>query len=410
MLRRALTLAATAAGLAGCYTNYPDPTIGDRQLVVLTYDTASQKVTLTPETVSTIHYLRTMQGDAAKIYAKGSVVADANALIAANPASAADLAKLVVTNGGKPVDFSYVTVSGALYPADNDSLNVATSYYNAELAFLFFQQYKVALPDPMPVYYRASYTATAGTVVSVTDLGVSDPPLGVLVVPPFDDASVLPPSMQAGVVAYQYAANVFERQAFGTDLPLPIPLIRYGHPNTKKGETAETWQPSMNLARGLQAGFSDFFAAVIADDPAYVRTPSGAIDDSRRLDPMTPRCFTVTATPFAVSRELYDPHTFGTVLASVLWDTEASRTGTARVAFETAVVSAMGSLGTPLLKQDVKVEDALNVIATAVQRNDSNANNLLTHFCSKLLGSFNLAPSDIAACSNSSAERMSCAQ
>lgn len=389
--------AATAVALAGCYTSFPDPNIGPRQIVVLAFDPDSQKVSLVPETVSTLHYLRTMQGDAAKVFAQATVTADFAAIAEANPATPDDLQKLVVTNGGKPVDFAYMTVSGALYPEDNDSLNIATSYYNTETAFLFFQDHKLSGLQPTPIYYFANYSAKPATIVSVTDLGVTDPPLGVLVVPPFKDETGLPPSMQAGIVAYQYSANVFQQQVFGADVALSFLLQKYTHPDTKKGETADTWARALNLTRGLQAGYADYFAAAIVNDPTYVHTPGGQVDESRRLDPPQARCFSGTATPLTAPREEFDPHSFGSVLAASLWVVDSNRNGTAKETFRQGIVDSMKSVSSAIKSKNstLKIEDVVSAVAASVGTNDR------PRLCGLLLGRFNLAPSDVTACAES---------
>jgi hypothetical protein len=317
MHKRVPPLAAGALLLAlgGCSQVFPEPVSGPQSVIVVTYQSSTETFALDPETLTTLHDLRTMQGAAAKIYANATVKADYGALTQSPPNSDNGLASAVVVNGGQPVDFNYFRVQSGIYPADGDALNVATAYYELETAYLFFQGMSLQLPA-VPTYYFPDLTVNAGGPLSVTDLGTTDPWLGVFVIPSFKSATWEPPALQPGVVAYEYAQAVFAQQVFGSPGPSFLDVAAAQTP-----ALAMTYAPTMNIVRSLDAGMADFFAAIIVDDPDFVHTSGATVDPNRSLMPSSLRCLKGISNDYlTATRDTYDPHPLGSIISSVLYD------------------------------------------------------------------------------------------
>jgi hypothetical protein len=388
MFNRAFALAAAAMVAGGCSSLFPDPVTGTQTLLVIGYDPKSSTYQFVPEQVSTLQDLRTMKGNAAQIYAGGTITANYSALIMA---TSADLGGALIPGAGHLPDFAYydVKTSGqtVIYPEDLDSLNMATIYYNVEQAYLFFQNFNAQLSAPVPVYYLPSFTANPATVTSPTDFGITDPPLGLIVVTPSDasTAEQEPTAMQPGVQAYEYAANVFDIQALGST---GIPDV-----DTKYAQQPMSWAPALNITRSFRAGFSDFFAAVITGDPNFVHSTGVTPDPTRQLDPSQPRCLNSEMIDPSKTRGNYDPHPLGSILSEVLWDTEANR-GDIQQSYNQSVIAAMKAFGTQLSMDgpSLTLARAADAVAGAI------VSQAQPHFCAVLQDRLGLQQSDLPHC------------
>src|SRR5690606_6319340 len=138
-----------------------------------------------------------------------------------------------------------------------------------------------------------------------------DPIAKTFAVLPFRDVRELPLGMNVGVVAHEYTHAVFSNRVFPGD---GVPWM---YANFYK--EPETWSRALNVNRSLNEGLADWFGAVVAGDPAFIRKSLSPLEEDRRLDPDRPRCYTrdleeaLNTLPHAG----YDPYPVGSVLAGV---------------------------------------------------------------------------------------------
>ncbi len=397
MRRCALALVCLLA--LSCSRLSPEPVSGTVQMLVLAYDPPSGTYKLVIGDVTTLHDLRTLSGDAAKILGGAEISVNYDQLDQQNPQTAEEIQNLTTVHAGSPVDFAYFTVDGIIHPEDFDSLCMATLYFNFEQAHLYFANLNAALYD-LPVLYFAKYSeGTTGHMQTLTDNAFWDSITRQFVVLPFKNIKALPMGMNVGIVAHEYTHAVFDQQFNGSQDGIPWLT-------EKASAEPDRYQAALNLERSLNEGLADFFGAMVSGDPAFMRKSDSQITDDRRLDPPDPRCYTeeLKGNLEDESIDKYDPYPVGSVLSAALWAI-ASNAGNDQQAFAQGVVDGMTALGQTFQKnQDqTTVADAIDALASTASPDD-----LKPDECGILLDRFHLTAAEVPHCGESRPPEQTC--
>jgi hypothetical protein len=388
-LRQLVGLVAIA--LAGaCSRLDPGAVTGEVKMLVLAYDASSNggEYKLVIGRVSTLHNLRTMEGDAAKILGGADIRVDFDELAREKPTTAEDLARITTKTAGKPVDFASFEVDGVIHPEDFHSLNIATIYYNFEKAHLFFADLNAALYG-LPVQYFPSFAeGPANNLKTMTDNAFWDSTTRQFAILPFADIKELPLGMNVGVVAHEYTHAVYSNRFYHSEDGIPaLQLKAWAEP--------QKFAAAMNLNRSFNEGLADYFGALVSGDPAFLRKSISQITVERRLDPPEPRCYTAELRKNleTLDNDRYDPYPVGSVLAAALWSA-SSGSGDRQKAFAQSVVDGMTEMGTRFAaKEDqITVADAVDALASTLIAD------LRPKACGVLLDHFKLVPTQVPSC------------
>lgn len=398
-LPRALALASLLATATACSRLDPGKVSGEVKMLVLAYDAGTNggEYRLVIARVTTLHDLRTMDGDAAKILGGAEIVVDFDQLAKENPQTADEVARLTTRTAGRPVDFAYFEVDGVIHPEDFHSLDIATTYYNFEKAHLFFSDVNAALYN-MPVQYLAKVSeGPAAHLARLTDNAFYDTITRQFLVLPFRDVKELPLGMNVGVVAHEYTHAVFANRFYKQD---GIPWLAH-----KLWAEPDKYARAANLEKSVNEGLADLFGALVSGDPSFMRKSMSTITDTRRLDPDQPRCYTAELKQHLEgdAAAAYDPYPVGSVLASALWATVADA-GDRQTQYAGGVVDGMLELGSRFQQKDadVTLADAVDAVAGTL------IGDLKPKACGLLLDRFHLTAAQVPTCTEVRPPERSC--
>jgi len=387
---RRILCAAALAALAGCNSWLPEPVSGPVKMVLASYDSAAGRYKLVKGEVKTLKFLRTMDGDAAKILGGADIAVDYDIIASAKPKSGDELAKLVFKTPGGPVDFAYFESGGMIHPEDFDSLNIATTYYNFERSHLFFVDLNAPLYGLPVQYFPHMVEGPSGALVEQTDNAFWDPVIRTFALLPFKSLDQLPLGMNLGVVGHEFSHAVFEQRVFPED-GVPWLYARYFTDPLR-------YSPPLNAVRALGEGLGDFFGAAVSEDPAFLRKSVEPAAEARRVDPAQPRCATTQMLDDAKSmpHTKFDPYALGSVLSAVLWQS-VSGSPTRIKAFGRGLVDGMTALGRDLKTWDTAGKETtliacLNTLASTFTGPEK------APVCGLLLDRFGLDLSDLPNC------------
>lgn len=338
---RGTFLAASLLLPGACTAIDPGAVSGEVKLLVLSLDPASGQQVLGVGQVSTLHELRTLKGDAARMLAGADILVDYDELARENPQTAKDIERITYKTKGSPVDFAYFEVDGVIHPEDFHSLNMSTIYYNFEKAYLYFKEMGVDLPE-LPVQYMPRMREGPNLDIrEQTDNAYWNTTIRTFAILPFKNVQELPLGMNAGVVAHEFSHAVFSHKVY--------PGEALGWLFQRYALDPEKWSPVVNLERSFNEGLADFFGAAITGDPGFIRKSLSMVEEERRLDPPAPRCLTAEMKSAAerLSPGAYDPYPMASVLAAALWAVEPRGSGQ-MAQFAQGLVDGMEEIGKKL--------------------------------------------------------------
>jgi len=211
-----------------------------------------------------------MQGGVVRMMGGARVVLDANDPQLTAATTPAQLQAALLKDAGRPVHASYIEQNGVLWPADFHTWNLVTAYHAFEQAAAYFRD-TGAVPedalDPVTVYYFPTFVMAELSREPLVDNALFFSPIQGFLLLPFEQLQEAPLSINAGVLAHEYAHRIFNKRVYGGQaLPAPLSLWLTG------GAT-----PGLNALKALDEGLADFHAV-----GASCRTAYGC--DTRFLD------------------------------------------------------------------------------------------------------------------------------
>ena len=195
-----------------------------------------------------------LEGAVGRIRSGANVRVDFSDRLLATPnLDTEDLRRIFVKNEGSSPSVSYVSYNGALWPNDFDGWNLVTTYYNFEQAFLYFQALGIPAEELTGslIYYAPNFVFAPDNPLEDNAFFYS--PIQAFAILPFRRYQRVPLSMNQGVIAHEYAHQVFNRRVY-RGLPVPVPFTLWGS-SVGVGAT-----PQLNLLRSLDEGLADYHA------------------------------------------------------------------------------------------------------------------------------------------------------
>jgi len=331
MFKRYSQVAVAAALLLGCAPE----TVAPVEVVVLVFNTTSNRYEPKTVQLKTVADLVEMRGSAAKIIGQSefSISGEDPALQAATTAEEA--IEAIRKDKGDAVKVSYLENDGVLIPADFHSLNIATTYYNFEKVFDLYKRVGDLTPEQYgtpTVYYFPEFFQEEQLV---EDNAAFMPLLNSFFIYPFNELQQVPLSINAGVVGHEFSHGVFFRQMFGGQ------INELGRIRSSWGETLAGGTPGLNLLDSLDEGTADLFGTAVTCDTQqltncvptfFSHSMPNEYAMYRRLD--TPQCMTESlakmltdmGTDFSADGHQYQ---VGSVFSSAMWKASEHLGGTA---------------------------------------------------------------------------------
>jgi hypothetical protein len=222
-------------------------------------------------------------------------------------------------------------VDGVAVATDFDTLSMFTTYALLETSAGYFQELGLnAAETPAPTLYGPRL-AGAMTLVSRDTVFYLNG-LDLFVVFPGARADRIPPGLNLGVMAHEYAHRVWYYELWNGSLMAMLPEL------LADADGLRTY----NLIRAASEGVADFFGASVANDPRFVSDSVPGGGDGRDLDveKVIAQAWVSGDVPTLLGG--YDPYALGSVLAAVLWRIDRQTTATA---LPSALVAAMRDVG-----------------------------------------------------------------
>ncbi len=373
---------------AACSDLFPEPTSGPVDVLVWSWDRQKDAYRPVRAELTTLRNLRTLDGTAGKLVAGARLELDRGKLAATPPADAESLRTAVVARAGGPVDFAYFMVEGLVHPEDGRSLELATLYFNLERAKGFYDDLGVELFDTT-VYYAPEFWVGRGSdFTEQFDNALFDPVTRTFSILPSKALVDLPPAMNLGVIAHEYAHAVFVNQVFPSDAGLTW-LAQRGLQEPVK------WARAANYTRSVDEGLADYLAGVLTTDPDFLAHTIPAAKADRTLTPTDERCFDDAMRLSAENDDpaAYDPYPLGAVLSAALWRA-AGNVGERIVPFARSVVVNETKIGQRLLEKQENTElaDLVDALASDL------VGDLKPVACGLLLDRLRLTAAEVPSC------------
>lgn len=269
-----------------------------------------------------------MRGYAATLKGGAKIVFDEQELTAHDQATGGlteeQFRTLILKNPGGAMRASFVEQNGVLWPQDFHTWNLVGTYYNFEKAFEYFHASTEIPLDTLrgaDVFY---YPDLSWPGLANEDNAYFLPPLKSFVLVGQREAQQVPFPMNPGIVAHEYAHQVFNRLVYDGEA-FPYPLIAWG----SSGALAGFANPAVNLLKSMDEGFADFHAVQAGCtgkgcSPDFLEASLGT-ETSNLRDMSQQRClsaelaeayFNNTDAVFAASGR---PYELGTIFASALY-------------------------------------------------------------------------------------------
>ncbi len=421
-MRRQIALALLA--LAACAPDNKSPV----DVVVLSYNSTTNKYEPRKVSLKTVKDLVTMDGDIASFAAGAKIVIDDKDPALQRAANLDQVKKAILKNEGGPVKVSWVADGSTLVPADFHSLNIVTSYYNLERAKSVYQRIGDDLGSKFgkrTVYYFADYSENGQ---AERDNASFNSLLQSFQILPFDQLQMIPFSINGGVVAHEFQHAVFNFRVFN-GAAVPAVKIAWASDTTLASAT-----PGLNLLAVVEEGLADVFGtAATCDDtfancsPAFFgKSLPGSESSQRNID--TPHCLSAIPEVYddmrSKSYDLFalksgEQYRIGSVLSSSLWSAAGSPaltnalggSGPARKAVLLAVSKAMSDGIASLINDNAgnqtyfTLEGVLGAIVASAATDSKDVKDAL---CASFLEFFSPKVTQISGCPSVAAPRPNC--
>lgn len=392
---------------AGC-----GPTTGkDVHVLVLTL-TSDGAYQPQPATLTTMTDVAAMTGSVATLLGGGRIILDPNdPTLQGESLTDEQLAQALLKARGIPVRGSFVESGGILQPADFHTWNMITTYYNFEMAFLYFQKAGVPATElgTSTVYYFPYFAdLSSGRSDPVQDNALFFSPVQAFMVLPFQSLQTVPLAMNLGIIGHEYSHRVFNKRAYEGQ-SIPAPLSRWG----QGGLVSE---PQINLLKSMDEGLADWNGygvtclSAAGCNTRFLGASLPAAETDARDMAQNNKCMTEDLRNAYLTENANDfsnagkQYRVGTVLASALYHA-AQKFPTEQGALQQAVLRAYtdndpknpgfdqlinGNLATPDNFTLAKVADAILAHITEVQ--------LKTEVCNQFMDRLQIAKSDMPSC------------
>lgn len=215
----------------------------------------------------------------------------------------------MVSGGGMP-SARWLPEGGVAVPLDYDTLNLFSSYVHLREAQTFFEGLQVDVATEMSVIYYHPEIDDRTASLPKTDNAAFLANVDAFLLLPMEILQDVPFSMNPGVLAHEFSHRVFYYEAWGARM-FEI-LLR----DLLTLQDLHTW----NLIRALDEGVADYFGALLADDPRFLRgSVFASLSEARDLDVLRvmPAAWSTGSEPSFEG--VYDPYALGSVIASTLW-------------------------------------------------------------------------------------------
>jgi len=305
-----------------------------------------------------------LTGSVLEMRGGGSIRFDVNDLLLQNAYASNNpqaIKRAVLKSEGDDVRVSYISRDGVLWPTDFHSWNLVTAYYGFEKAYEYFNVVAnipgAELGTSRAYYFPQFVDTSGGDAKEQRDNAIFYSLVEGFMILPFDEFQKVPFSINAGVIAHEYAHWVFNRKTYQGAI-YPVPLMEWG---------AASSQPGVNILKSLDEGLADFHAWAATCESAFGCNPrfiSSSLEDDRTSaarDLSAPdRCMTTSLRQSMLTASYGDfvanwpaggQYEVGAILASALFQA-AESTGQRQV-LSRAIVNAYsdGNASTPGLAQ-----------------------------------------------------------
>lgn len=236
--------------------------------------------------LTTVEDITRLKGTLGEIRGGAQVrVSSADPLLATDNGNLSDeeLRRVFVKDDGHSPSVNYVESGGVLFPNDFDSWNLVSTYFNFEQALLYF----ISLGDSESslqgslIYYFPDFKFLDQSRNSLKDNAFYYSPIQAFAILPFESLQAVPLSMNMGVIAHEFAHQVFNRRVFGGQA-IPEAFKLWGS-SIAVGAT-----PQINLLRSLDEGLADYHGfgttcrSPFGCDPRFLQTSLSEEETNKR--------------------------------------------------------------------------------------------------------------------------------
>ncbi|XXF80583.1 hypothetical protein P2318_12785 [Myxococcaceae bacterium GXIMD 01537] len=318
MLRTVTAATAALALLASCAPDTQPPVKVRALVLTSTGEYVPQEVQL-----NTVTDIVSLEGSVARFVGGAAITVDSEDPALQNVTTDEQLTNALLKNKGRAVTANYIEKDGVLWPADFHTWNLVTAYHALERANDYFRTVgglvDADFGGSTTVYYFPDFILKDSSKDPLRDNALYFPPVNAFMVLPFEEIQTAPLSINAAVLAHEYAHRVFNQKVYGGE-SLPTPIALWGG----SGPT-----PGANILKSLDEGLADYHAygtSCVGPSGCNTRVLSTSFTDAQAADRdiATPRCLRNQLRDLMYGGNLstqfsgYE-YTVGTVLANALY-------------------------------------------------------------------------------------------